>query len=331
MSHSAFVACKAIITISYTLALVACAFRLNHRRKLRILSTDDYLILPLLLSAVLLAAIIWPALKENNTHFNISEQKTLYWLVSIAWLFSLWLPKISLALTLARMFAAPPAHTVTGRIIRDKDNHFSARHTGYRISLFASVSLVGALAWLATTGCAHFGRRARPDLGTTAYCNEGKTGFWIMNFALTYIIELTIAIAAVVLRKKVKGVSRYQTRAMVYVFGVMVPLLLATSAHAAVRFSREVRASDRLIVVDLLQHIEAAVSMILFNVPAVFAGSLENGPGVAIRSLDLVRGRSSADVNSVNIISLKGLRGNGSLDKCVEDDLDAEDMKKGGA
>lgn len=129
---------------------------------------------------------------------------------------------------------------------------------------------------MAAAGCEHHAR-VLLDVRSSAYCNVQREGLDVVGFVASYVIEVALILSSaytsmVVSRRLAEktvsqedeGVSGPRS-----VVAASMLMLLGTIAHCVVRYSPLIAGTRGIIVVDMTMHLEAVISILSSNIPAL--------------------------------------------------------------
>ncbi|TFK21732.1 hypothetical protein FA15DRAFT_68098 [Coprinopsis marcescibilis] len=291
-SGRSLLAWKVVISVLYGAGIAASAARLIYRYRSKSLGVDDYFALLVPISSAISAGVIWPLYKALDSHDGIPEQVTLYWVMSVSWLITIWSSRIALGFTLKKTIPEGSAFRMAFNVL---------------LICFA-ILLFGNIPWLVTTGCTHMSR-FQPDIRTLTYCNANRRGYAIINFISLFYSEIWLIIIPVLAHIKSR-LSVSQSRTLQISACLSAVLIVLTSLHAAVYFSPLVVGSDGLFTIDMAQHLEAALSAIVCNVPILVAfffwarrGEAENGTVAVAPTFQVSLNETSKQDDEVSIAS----------------------------
>ncbi|PPQ78419.1 hypothetical protein CVT25_011894 [Psilocybe cyanescens] len=135
--HQSFTTWKAIVTVLQLFAILVTMLRLAFRHRRCTIWVDDVTVIPPLIMELAAAVVVWFLYVDPESTTTVKNEVALYWLASISWLTILWLTRISLILSITRIFP------VWGTIRRNCRG----------ISIAFGIFYVGFMCWLCTSPC----------------------------------------------------------------------------------------------------------------------------------------------------------------------------------
>ncbi|KAK7443264.1 hypothetical protein VKT23_015861 [Stygiomarasmius scandens] len=96
------------LSLGHVIALSSTIYRITYRYRIRRLWWDDYFATVAQLFDLPYSMILWPRLKLNSSKRTSTAQIVFYFMASVCYFSILWCARISMALSIARIF--PPGH-----------------------------------------------------------------------------------------------------------------------------------------------------------------------------------------------------------------------------
>ncbi|PPQ97105.1 hypothetical protein CVT26_001010 [Gymnopilus dilepis] len=244
---------KVIVTFLQIFAMFATSWRLWFRYNRRRLWVDDYTVIPALVMDMLNTLAIWFVWVETETNAQLERQQALTWLVSIPWYSLIWSTRISMALTITRIY---PAWGTIRRCARTA-------------ALAFAILYVGVMAWQFTTSCSSVNDSfAAPTFILFSDCNSERYSLTIIEFIFDIGASLFLVAFPIVVLTNVM-ITRGQKLLTIAFLLSSLFCFLCTSLYCAFTYSPSISGPGRELVVSMLSELETVVSLLACNTVAV--------------------------------------------------------------
>ncbi|PFH45388.1 hypothetical protein AMATHDRAFT_9358 [Amanita thiersii Skay4041] len=241
-----FVPLKCVLTVLYAVAILFTVFRFWNRCRTQRLWWDDWVALVPLTGIPILLAILWIVGRPSGVQ---EIAVPLFWLSAVPFLVVVWASRASLALSIARIF-------VPGSPKRQIALFLACLCAAIFIAM-----IVQALVTCIDEGTWAHHAASLPSCQLHRHLN--------IVCAITDIVMDICLVALPFYALWNVGLPRFQRRLILTLFSASFLTLLSALVYRSMMFSPHVRGPGAPVVISMMSHIEASISVIVCNLLVV--------------------------------------------------------------
>ncbi|KAF9008394.1 hypothetical protein BDQ17DRAFT_146494 [Cyathus striatus] len=240
-----YVAWKVSLTILHLIAICTSVIRVWQRKHTNGMWWDDHLALIPAVMTVIQIVIIWLFFDPNLT--NVKMQIALYWLLSFSWFTLIWMCRISLALSIARIFPA----------------WATPRRYSLGLAVCFGIAYFGILSWQATLHCVDDG--APNPLRS---CSVDRQNFIMFSVISDVLADIFLIASPFYMLWRIR-LPKSQRRLVLTLFSASALTLASAIVFIICNYSPWVNGPGSRIVTSMAAQLEACISVMVCNLLVV--------------------------------------------------------------
>ncbi|KAH9477684.1 hypothetical protein JR316_0009910 [Psilocybe cubensis] len=252
---------KAVVTVLQLLAIAITALRLFLRHRRQTLWVDDITVALALVMELVGMIVMWFVYVQDDNS-TVKGRVALYWFASIAWITTLWLTRITMILSITRIF--PDWGTI--------------RRNCRGIAISFGIFYIGFICWLCTSACVPSSSDAMTSRTDILDCSNERHFLVIASFSAD-IFSCCVLVLYPMFILFVLPLSRGQYKLVMGLLIAFTLVLLSSIVFGVFSYSPNIDGPGQPFVTGMLSQLEAVLSLLSCNVVAFTSYLFRNGSG----------------------------------------------------